>query len=307
MKFGTKLILIVFLPIVISTITAVYVSSTRLKEQGVQTLEKKTQTILTRMEAIRTYVATQFNIKEEIQEVVSNYPDGVIPDFEKKAMLKKVPIFASMAVGETDAEKDNYVFRIASKRARNEKNNASQLEIDFIEEFEQNDTLNTITYTNKNTNELWVMRPVRLSKEQGCLNCHGAPDTSPWGNGKDVLGYGMENYKDGDVEGLFIIKSSLNANTNEVQANIRTAIWEIILIMLAVLVAVIVVSGFFIKKTNNKISRIVKANKKIANGDLSEVLPETGTDEFSDIFRNLNTMSDSLKSVIKQSMKPLHY
>ncbi len=299
MKFGTKLILIVFLPILISIFISIYVSSSRLKEQGIETLERKTKTILTRMEAIRTYVATQFNIKDEIKEVVNQYPDGNIPENEKKAMLKKVPIFASIAVGEMDADKDNYMFRVASKRARNKKNNASELEKEFIKTFEDNDTLNSLTYTNEETNELWVMRPVKLSEKQGCLECHGSPDTSPWGNGKDVLGYELEDYKDGDIEGLFIIKSSLDANNNEVQANIRNAIWEIILIMLGVLIIVFIVSSYFIRKTKNKIDHIVQANKKIANGDLSEKLPEEGSDEFAEIFRHLNIMSDSLKTVIQ--------
>lgn len=299
MKFGTKLILIVFLPILISIFISIYVSSSRLKEQGIETLERKTKTILTRMEAIRTYVATQFNIKDEIKEVVNQYPDGNIPENEKKAMLKKVPIFASIAVGEMDADKDNYMFRVASKRARNKKNNASELEKEFIKTFEDNDTLNSLTYTNEETNELWVMRPVKLSEKQGCLECHGSPDISPWGNGKDVLGYELEDYKDGDIEGLFIIKSSLDANNNEVQANIRNAIWEIILIMLGVLIIVFIVSSYFIRKTKNKIDHIVQANKKIANGDLSEKLPEEGSDEFAEIFRHLNIMSDSLKTVIQ--------
>jgi methyl-accepting chemotaxis protein len=231
--------------------------------------------------------------------MVDEYPDGNIPENEKKAMLKKVPIFASIAVGETDADKDNYMFRVASKRARNKKNNASELEKEFIKTFEDNDTLNSLTYTNNETNELWVMRPVRLSEKQGCLECHGSPDTSPWGNGKDVLGYELEDYQDGDIEGLFIIKSSLDANNNEVQANIRNAIWEIILIMLGVLIIVFIISSYFIKKTNSKIDHIVQANKKIANGDLSEKLPEEGSDEFAEIFRHLNIMSDSLKTVIK--------
>ncbi len=299
MKFRVKLILIVFLPILISTFIAIYVSSTTLKKQGVETLERKTKTILTRMEAVRTYVATQFNMQEEIDELAQKYPDGQIPDHEKETMLKKVPIFASMAVGSTNADKDSYVFRVASKKPRNKKNMASELEADFITQFEKNDTLNSLTYTNKETNELWVMSPVKLSEKQGCLTCHGAPSTSPWGNGKDVLGYPLENYKDGDIEGVFIIKSSLNANDNEVQANIKGAIWRIVLIMLSVLLIVVIISSYFISKTNHKLRGIIRANEKIAQGDLTEKLPEEGSDEFSEIYRNLNKMSDSLLSVIQ--------
>ena len=112
---------------------------------------------------------------------------------------------------------------------------------------------------------------MRLSEKQGCLECHGDPKTSPWGNGKDILGYPMENYKDNELEGLFIIKSSLDANNSEVQANIRTAIWKIIIIMVSVLLAVLLISLVFIRKTNKKLKHIVTANQKIANGDLTVI------------------------------------
>lgn len=37
--------------------------------------------------------------------------------------------------------------------------------------------------------------------EKSCLKCHGDPATSPTGNGKDIAGKPMENYKEGDVRG----------------------------------------------------------------------------------------------------------
>ncbi|WP_439182173.1 methyl-accepting chemotaxis protein [Carboxylicivirga taeanensis] len=298
MKFRTKLILIVFVPLFAATGIAVYVSSSMLKKQGIETLERKTKAILTRMEAVRSYVATQFSIKDEIDELKSLHPDGVISSAEKASMLKKVPIFASMAVGENNAEEDSYEFRVASLKARNKDNKANELEAQFIRQFEADPTLTTLSYTNKETNELWVMRAVRLSQKQGCLYCHGAPATSPWNNGNDILGYPMENYKDGDIVGLFIIKSSLDAHTSEVQGNIQAAIYKIILIMLAVLLLVTFISIYFIRNTNRKIQDIIKVNKKIADGDLTQKMEVSGTDEFSQIGQHLNLMLDSLASVV---------
>ncbi len=298
MNFRTKLILIVFVPIVAATVIAVYVSSSMLKKQGVETLERKTNAILSRMEAVRSYVATQFNIEVEINKLKALHPDGEISEKEKSSMLKKVPIFASMAVGENNAEEDNYQFRVASLSARNKDNLADKQEADFINQFNSDPSLKDLSYTNEATNELWVMRPVRLSEKQGCLHCHGDPVTSPWGNGKDILGYQMEDYKDGDIVGLFIIKSSLDANTNEVQANIQVAIYKIILIMLVVLLVVTMISVYFIRNTNHRIKDIIKINKKIASGDLGQKLDVKGNDEFAQIGHNLNRMVDSLKTVV---------
>ncbi len=298
LKFRTKLILIVFVPIFLATAIAVYVASSMLKKQGIETLERKTKAILSRMEAVRTYVATQFDMEAEIEELKALHPDGNISADDKKDMLKKVPIFASMAVGKNQTGDDNYKFRVASMSARNSANKANELEAEFIQRFESDPTLETLTYTHKETNELWVMRAVRLSEEQGCLYCHGHPDTSPWGNGNDILGYPLENYSDNDIVGLFIIKSSLDANSNDVQANIQAAIYKIIFIMLFVLLIVTFISLSFIRNTSFKIRSIINVNKQVANGDLTQKFNDKGSDEFSQIGHNLNLMIDSIKSVV---------
>lgn len=41
--------------------------------------------------------------------------------------------------------------------------------------------------------------------EKPCLKCHGDPATSPTGDGKDIAGKPMENYKEGDVRGAISI------------------------------------------------------------------------------------------------------
>ncbi|MCU4162586.1 methyl-accepting chemotaxis protein [Carboxylicivirga caseinilyticus] len=299
MTFRTKLILVVFAPLIVATGTAIYVSSSMLKKQGLETLERKTNAILSRMEAVRSYVASQFNFEEEQNKVKLTHPDGILSRAAKDSVLKKVPIFASMAVGKDNAEKDSYEFRVASLKARNKDNKATTFETKFINKFESNPELESLTYTNKETNELWVMRPVKLSEKQGCLHCHGHPSRSPWGNGNDILGYPMENYADGDMVGLFILKSSLNANNNEVQAHIKSAIWKITIIMLIILLVVVIFSSLFIKSTNAKIQNIISINKKIASGDLTQKLEIKGEDEFSEINRNLNQMTESLTQVVQ--------
>lgn len=299
LSFRTKLILVIFVPLFAATGIAIIISSHALKEQGLETLERKTMAILSRMEAVRSYVANQFDFAKEQQIVKLNHPDGVMDKAAKDSVLRKVPIFASMAIGKDGSEEENYTFRVASLRARNKDNTATELETTFINEFSTNPSRKSITYTNKETNELWVMKPVNLSEKQGCLHCHGHPSRSPWNNGKDILGYPMENYKDGDLVGIFILKSSLNANSNDVQANIQAAIVRIFIIMGIILLFVVILSSFFIHSTNTKLKNIVKFNKAIADGDLTQKLEVKGKDEFAEIYTNLNGMTDSLTKVVK--------
>ncbi len=297
-KFKGKLFIIITLPLLVSTLVALTVSSNYLERQGLQTLEKRTKAILSRMEAIRTYVANQFDFDQEIEEVKNMHPDGNLTDKAKNDFLKMVPIFASMKVGESGSDKDGYTFRISSPKARNKDNQSTEEELKFFREFQNNPNKEDITYINKQTNELWVIKPVKLSEEQGCIKCHGHPSTSPWGNGKDILGYDMENYKDGDLEGMFILKSSMDANHSDVQANIQAAILNIVIIMAAIFVIILIISSIFIKRTSGKMQTIIKANNKIAKGDLTGNVIIKGHDEFAELAAHTNDMIDSLQKVI---------
>jgi len=55
--------------------------------------------------------------------------------------------------------------------------------------------------------QLVLARPVRL--QASCLSCHGDPATSPTADGKDVLGFPMENMKQGDIRGAFVLEANI--------------------------------------------------------------------------------------------------
>src|SRR5690606_38956413 len=79
----------------------------------------------------------------------------------------------------------------------------------YLKQFVSNPNLSHLTHYDEDSETFWYMKPIRLSKEQGWLSCHGHPSTSRWGNGKDVLGHQMEDWKDGQIHGMFKIESKL--------------------------------------------------------------------------------------------------
>ena len=92
-----------------------------------------------------------------------------------------------------------------------------------LKQFDADPTLEELVVKADDASYIKVIRPVRLSQSEGCMTCHGDPATSPWGNGKDVLGYDMENWKDGKLHGAFAVISSLEpvqARSNEAAMNI---------------------------------------------------------------------------------------
>lgn len=206
MKFRTKILSLVALTGIVSTSAAIFVSSGRIRTQGERQLVEKSQAILSRLEAVRGYVASQGGLNRTISDVISKYPDGNVPKEVKLEILKQVPIFASMKVGNENAAAENYQFRVFTDKARNKDNEATQSELEILKKFSSDPNLKE--FIEVSDSQVKVYRPVHLSEAQGCLTCHGHPSTSPWKNGNDILGIPMEDWKDGYLHGVFTITSS---------------------------------------------------------------------------------------------------
>lgn len=221
MKFSSKVLFSVIVACILCVSTAIYISSQRIHDVGTTQLIEKSRAILSRLEVVRTYVAQQGGLKSTIADTVAKYPDGQLPNEVKLAVLKQVPIFASIKVGQEGADKEHYSFRVFSDEPRKAENKATQTELEIFQKFLNDPKLEELV--SENDDNVVVYRPVRLSEAQGCLACHGDPKTSPWGNGKDILGHEMENWKDGKLHGVFTItskKDEVNQAATEASLNI---------------------------------------------------------------------------------------
>ena len=207
MKLGSKIILNVGISCAICTLVAVAISSSKISAQGQDQLVEKSQAILSRLESIRSYIATQGGLESDIISVTKEFPEGKFPQDVHDRILRQVPIFASIKVGFENAEHDNYKFRVFAMEPRRKENKPTASEAEILKKFEAAPDLKEIVEATDAS--VVVYRPVRLSEAQGCLLCHGHPDTSPWKNGKDILGYPMENWKDGKLHGVFAVSSSM--------------------------------------------------------------------------------------------------
>jgi hypothetical protein len=57
------------------------------------------------------------------------------------------------------------------------------------------------------SNTLILARPAKTTA--GCMECHGDPSTSPTHDGRDLLGFRMENMHVGDIKGAFVLKAPM--------------------------------------------------------------------------------------------------
>lgn len=209
MSLFKRIILVLTLSVVLSSMIQIFVSAHQVSKLGEVDLISKSRAILSRLEKTATFVAAQGGLNEVIQKMKQNFPDGNLPTEAKQLVLNQVPIFAALKVGSDGSKEEGYEFRVFSTDARNKDNKATSKETEILKQFEANPEKNEIV---ESTSDLvTVYRPIRLSEKRGCLNCHGDPKTSPWGNGKDILGYPMENWKDGHLHAVFAIIQSKEA------------------------------------------------------------------------------------------------
>ncbi len=262
MSFQNRIIAITALASALCTVVSIVVADHRIQTQGAEGLTDKSRAILSRLEAVTGYIADQGGLDSAIAEAVKSHPDGNISRETKYKVLKQVPIFAAMKVGMAEAEKEHYRFRIFSEDPRNKDHTSTVHEAEILRRFQTEPGLNEIV--ENNDKELIVYHPVRLSEKQGCLNCHGNPSKSPWGNGKDILGYQMENWTDGKMHGVFAIISDLGpVKAEAVAATWNIAGWATGLSILAILLAIYLIRGP-IQKLNGITGRLRTAGENLA-------------------------------------------
>ncbi|MBN20156.1 MAG: hypothetical protein CL678_02625 [Bdellovibrionaceae bacterium] len=189
----------------LATGVAIYFNEKEFKEG----LIEKARTLHGRINVAGEYVAQQGGLKPMIKIFTDKYTssDQLTKD-DKETILKQVPIYAAMVIGSEKAKEQNYEFRVFSDEPRNPKNEATPEEMKVFNKFKNDSNLKEFVL-NKD-NEVTVYRPVRIKKAHACLTCHGNPSQSPWGNGKDILGFDMENWNDGKLHGVFAITSRVD-------------------------------------------------------------------------------------------------
>jgi methyl-accepting chemotaxis protein len=171
-------------------------------------LVEKSRTIHGRLDVAAKYVATQGGLKPMIDRYTQKYKSSSeLTDQDKAIIIQQVPIYAAMRIGAEGAEQENYGFRVFSNEPRKKENAASAAEMEIFNKFEKDPTLKE--YVSDDGKVVTVYRPIHLRESHGCLTCHGEPATSPWNNGYDILGYKMENWKDGKLHGVFAISNDI--------------------------------------------------------------------------------------------------
>jgi len=180
-------------------------------------------------------------------------------DFRQTAVYKTVPVVSAWNSIAEVARQEGYEFRVPAHHPRNP-NNTPRFDEEPILRLLESEGLPEMFRIDDKANEILYARPIVLSAD--CLSCHGDPSSSPAKNGKDMLGFAMEGWKEGYRHGMFLLRSKLDRVDAVVRAGmLRMALW-LIPLSLAVGVVVYLVVWLVMGRINGQLGAAVDAIRR---------------------------------------------
>lgn len=142
-------------------------------------------------------------------------------DFRSTVLYRTIPVVAAWTTLERMSAEEGYEFRVVRENPRNPANAPRDDELRLLRLLE--DGRQEHFEEDRATGKLVYVRPIRLTRD--CLSCHGDPARSPRGDGRDVLGFPMEGWREGDLRGAFILKAD-RARLEKAVSEINALVWS---------------------------------------------------------------------------------
>ncbi len=220
------------LTVILTTAICLLIQRSILKAQAIDNAKESLSAAIAQAEQIRETMSAvtssdALDQKKLLDEVKKS------DDITKTLFYRSIPIVASWRALDQFVKEQNLEMRIPKHQPRNSKNQPQSDELEILKAFENGETKEYVKIDDVNSKMVYA-KPIKLT--QDCLSCHGDPATSKTGDGRDPLGYTMENWKAGETHGAFVLKFDLARIDPVVQAGMYKALTWII--PLAVLVGV---------------------------------------------------------------------
>lgn len=257
MTLKRKLLTLVVMPVLVCTTIAVLISSFKIRNQGIDGLKDKSLSILS------------LSIEEFLMHHV-DYTSMFAQD--DTSNLQRNSELASQ----------NYKFRISSPEAVNQRHLAWEKDKVFMERFEK-EREKEISYIDKDSDLLMVMRPVYMERARGCLECHGTKE--------DQLDMSAEN----QLRGIFIVTSTMD----NVKKQIKSSIYQISIIGFVIMIIAVILGSAYVFRINSTIKQIITVSKNMSEGDLKQKLDIHSKDELGELVNYINMMIHSVSKVLR--------
>ncbi len=247
----------------------------------------------------RMHKAGAFDNEQLLAELKKDREAG--RNYKESKIFATIPVVAGWTAAGEAAKRENIDFNVKAFDARNKQNEPAagtfehQLLRDLSEQVARGGDAN-LSRVDTATNTLHYMRAIKL--DASCMLCHGDPSTSPSGDGKDIVGFQMENWKVGDMHGAYHVAMPLATVDSRVGAFIVNGIaWTGPLFV----AAAVLFAWLMRRMISRPVSAVLEAVSTVAKGDLTgPPLPAQAGDEIGRMSAAVNTMSASLTSLVAE-------
>jgi len=301
-NFGTKIIIVVVISFVLSYVVNFIFIKKQIEENAINALISKSRAITIQAENARNYISEQRKLNVFDEErllkdvkhklVGAETSEEIIKRVRSTPYYKIIPIVAGWTVGQTNAEKSGYKFRVTRIQARNKDNEAIPIEREMFKKMAASN-LEEYWVVDEDINSLRYMRAIVLLKE--CLICHGTEKDYPEGKGYDILGIKMEGWSEGEQHGAFEIMADLAP----MQAVVASTLNRTVILGTIILSALVVILFTLMKKLAvTPVRNVRKLLDNVAAGDLTVKGTTKTEDDIGQTILGINHMVEKLNNVV---------
>ncbi|HLP85793.1 MAG TPA: DUF3365 domain-containing protein, partial [Phycisphaerales bacterium] len=212
-----------------------------------------------------------FDREKLVTEALAEVSKG--KHYSQTEFYNTIPVVAGWTAAQKAAERENLEFKVPAFDARN-KDNAppkGSFREDLLRKLTEqvkSGGKESIGEIDPKTNTLHYMRAIRL--DASCMGCHGDPakydqkDEDGKYDGKDMLGFQMEGWKEGDMHGAYEIVMPLNKMDDQVAGFITGGL------MWTVPMVVVAIGGFIFmlrKLLGQPLAKLISLINDLASGD----------------------------------------
>ncbi len=235
---GSRIILGAIITIFSLTIVSIWLQNYIIRDQGTELIRDQMRNTVLQAESVRENMGQMWQEGAVNQDtLLADYEDYGTEGIQESQIYSSIPVVASWQSIEEIAEEKGYEFRIPREEPRNPDNLPDDRERDILNKLEESAD-DEFFEVDSDRDEIVYAKSITLTED--CMVCHGDPDNSPTGDGKDMLGYEMEGWEEGEVHGAFLLRSDMDS-VDEVSSRSR-----FLLIMFFLPVIGVAIGGFYL-------------------------------------------------------------
>ncbi len=243
----TRIIAISLAAVAVTAVACLLIQRSIIRRQGIELTREAMRGVLLGAENTRQSVSAMNEQKMFDPKLAGSVVKG--SDYKTTKIYNTVPVVSAWRAIEQVAAKEGYRFHIAAHSPRNPQNQPRPEEVALLERFETQGQSDYFA-VDEDRGEIVYARPIRLTRD--CLMCHGDPKLSAAKDGRDLLGFPMENWKDGQVHGAFVLRADLDRLTPVIRAGVIDTVAWIVPIALAIGVIVF----FLVQMINRRLDSL---------------------------------------------------